>query len=175
MNMIALGAIALLTSSGMQPAASPTAPAAPQVVDTLLQCRQIADPSQRLACFDSATAAFEQARTNRDIVVVDREEVRATRRSLFGFRLPRLFGSGAEEGGTNEPTLTEINSTIASVRSAGYGRWSMTLEDGSEWTMIESDNDLDIRRGEPIKIERAAFGSYRATLRRGFIRVRRTG
>lgn len=171
-----LGTAFALTAAGLQPPPAAAPAPAPNVVSSLLECRRIADPAQRLACFDSASAAFDQARTNRDIVVVDREEVRNTRRSLFGFRLPNLFGSGADDRTSGEPPLDEVTSTVQSFRSAGYGRYAMTLADGSEWTMIESDDDVELSRGDTVKIERAAFGSYRASIGgRRAVRVRRTG
>ena len=71
----------------------------PEVFNKLINCRGIADKDQRLACYDAAAGALEEAEKKKDLVVVDRKEIRETKNSLFGFTLPKigLFGDGDKD------------------------------------------------------------------------------
>jgi hypothetical protein len=137
----------------------PTMPAGhAEAYDALLKCRTIADDAARLRCFDQATAALQQAAERRDIVIVDREQVRQTRRSLFGIeglRLP-FFG-----GGDKGEEISQLDGIIASAREVGDGRWLVHLEDGSTWLQVD-DNVIAVwpKPGQKVLIKRAALGSY---------------
>lgn len=139
-------------------AAIPPAPQ-PEVFQAMLRCRSIADSANRLACFDKATAAFEQAATSRDVLVVDRAQIRQTRRSLFGLNLPNLsiFGGKNE----HEEEVTSIEGVIASAQQDGFGNWLVRLEDGGTWHQTDSRPLGKMpKRGAPVKINRGAMGSY---------------
>ena len=71
----------------------------PQVFKDAVACRDIADPAQRLACYDTAVGALATAEEQDDVVIASREEIRETRRGLFGLSLPKikLFGGGDDE------------------------------------------------------------------------------
>lgn len=146
--------------------------ATPQVFNDLVACREIADDSQRLACYDRQVAAMQQAESDESIIVVDREEVRQAERGLFGIRLPsiRLFG------GSDENRVNEISATIANVSGSPRRGWTFRLDDGSLWMQTELRDQLsrDPRAGMPIVIRRAALGSFRAEIDgMRLIRVRR--
>jgi hypothetical protein len=66
----------------------------------------------RLQCFEEATASLEQATDSGEVVVVDRAQIRESRRRLFGISLPRCRCSGAA---TTKPTMS-IQSTEWSPR-----------------------------------------------------------
>lgn len=146
---------------------------ASRVVGELAACREITDPTQRLACFDRTSAALVTARNNKTIVVVDRAEVRKVNRSLFGFALPNLnlFGKGDP---TDEPPIPEITSKIVKTGVVGRDLFSLTLEDGTVWRMSESLGRYPPNLGDKIRIVRGALGSFRATIAGGpFIQVNR--
>lgn len=142
--------LALLAAS----AAAAPPPVSNQLIQKLVGCRGIADPAARLACLEHATAEIEKAITQKDIVVVDRETARTTRRSLFGFNLPKLPFFDHEE------TEQEISAKIASVRSLGFGKWRFELGDGAVWSTTEASSTLLPRPGDMVTIKRAAMGSY---------------
>lgn len=177
---------AALTLALAAPAAiaqnTPAAPAADPrdnastVVDELAACRAITDNSQRLACFDRTAAALVAARDRKDIVVVDRNEVRRTRRSLFGFTLPRirLFGGGDNDNDVEE--VREVTSKVTSVRQVSYEEYRFKLEDGSEWETTQGTRGFPPRSGETVTIRRGALGSYMASFNdRIALRVKRIG
>src|SRR5438309_6977723 len=86
-SLMAASVVSLATSAAL--AKDKTTPASP-LVAAIDRCRQITDPTQRLACFDGAANALVKATASGDVSVVDRGEVRKVRHSLFGFSLPKV-------------------------------------------------------------------------------------
>jgi hypothetical protein len=133
----------------------------PEALEAVLRCRAITDEKARLACFDSAVAGFETALASREVVAVDRQQIRQQKRSLFGLDLPNLNPFG---GGGDNDDGTEVNSldgVVASAFQDSEGRWVMTLQEGGTWRQI-SDAMLgrNPRRGSKVHIRKAAMGSY---------------
>ena len=129
--------VALAAPVAAQRRASP-APERPEVMTQLLACRAIAGEAERLACFDRQVAALEQAEASRAIAVVDRQQIRRTRRSLFGLTLPDLgiFG-GDDDEGDDGAGVNEINTTLRSSGSGADGRMVYRMEDNSIWVQTE--------------------------------------
>ncbi len=143
----------------------------PEALNRVVQCRAIAAAEERLACFDREVAAMEAAQASGQLVAMDLQQVRRTRRSLFGLALPDLniFGDDSDD------EASSIETTIRSARQGPDGKWVIQLEDGARWAQIDS-RDLAIwpRAGHPIRIRRAAMGSYLANVNnQTAIRVRR--
>lgn len=148
---------------------APTEP--PAALARVIQCRALAGAEERLACFDREVAAMESAQASGQLVAMDRQQVRRTRRSLFGLALPDLniFGDDSDD------EASRIETTIRSARQGPDGKWVIQLEDGARWAQIDS-RILPIypRAGQPIRIRRAAMGSYLANVNNQIaIRVRR--
>lgn len=144
-----------------------------QVLSKVVDCRKLTDGGERLACYDREVAAMEAAESRKDLVVVDRDQLRKTRRTLFGLTLPNLsiFGDDNDD----QEGVQGIETTIKAVSQDPYGKWLFTLEDGARWAQSDSLTlPVDPRPGHPIKIRRAAMGSYLANVReQKAIRVRR--
>lgn len=157
------------------PAFSQEPPAArPPALTRMLDCRAITAPEQRLACFDREVAAFQAAETARELVVLDRQELRRTRRGLFGLTLPSLGIFG--DGGADDPeVVNEIESTLRGISQDRYGKYTFVLADGSRWVQIDTmQMPLEPRAGNTIRIRRAAMGSYLANVQgQRAVRVRR--
>ena len=139
--------------------------APPPAFQNLIDCRSTTDDAARLACYDKQVAALAAARENRDVVIVDREQIRKTRRSLFGLTLPKLdiFGSD-KDSEREEEEFVQIETTIASA-SQRDGHWTITLEDGARWRQTDTRPLVrEPARGVPIKIRRAAMGSFLANV-----------
>ncbi len=145
-----------------------TAPAAAREAPTpvraaLLQhvvdCRAITDDTKRLACFDTQVAALDTAEKNKQLVVIDREQVRAARRTLFGLPLPNLhiFG-GNDDHDAN--AVTQIEGKIASASSAADG-WRIKLDDGSVWEQTDGKPIFrSPRPGMAVVVQHGAMGAY---------------
>ncbi len=140
-------------------------PERPQVLNDLTACRAIAAEAERLACYDRQVAALEAAEASRAIAVVDRQQIRRTRRSLFGLTLPDLgiFG-GDDDEGEDGAAVNEINTTIRSVGSGADGRMVYGLEDNSVWVQTEGRIGRQPRAGEAIRIRRGPLGSFIANV-----------
>lgn len=134
------------------------------LVSSLADCRRISDAAKRLNCFDRAVGTLVEAAAREDVILVDREEVRRTRKSLFGFSLPKLplFNARAGAQGTDE--VRELETTIQSSQPAGYGLWSMTLAEGGTWQTTEASRRLDLRAGQSVHLERGPVGGYMANI-----------
>jgi hypothetical protein len=150
---------------GMTAAGAPDKTGTPppaRTIDEIVGCRSISDAGQRLACFDRTVGALQDATAKHDIVVVDRQQVRETRRSLFGLSLPNLpiFGDSGTGKDADENRVKEVSSTVRSAREDGAGNWIVILEDGAVWHQTSGDIAIGPKPGTPVTIREAALGSY---------------
>lgn len=145
----------------------------PVIVGELFECRQIADPDDRLACFDREVDRVFDAQDSRELVIVDREQIQEARRSLFGLTLPDALLFGGADG--DEEGTDEITATLANASRGPNGLFTFELEDGARW--LQTDRAVGRQRynaGDTIVIKRSTFGSFRAKVNgRAGIRVRR--
>lgn len=157
-GMVAAAAVMMMGSP-----ASAQSDGGDRVVAAVTACRTITGEADRLACYDRAAAALDQARAAKDIVVMDRQQVRERRRSLFGLPLPniKLFGDGEDA----RDEVAQIDSTIVTVSKYGRGLWTVTLADGSTWR-TSAPLRFDPEPRGAVTIKRSAFGGYRGTFGR---------
>lgn len=145
----------------------------PMLLEAVTRCRTIIDPAQRVACYDRSVEALQAAEARNEVTIVDRAQVRETKRSLFGLTLPRLSIFGKDDGGIE---ISQIDSAIASA-TIDRGGWVFRLADGSTWRQID---DTEIGRrprpGDKVTVKRAALGSFRMTVASSpGMKVRREG
>jgi hypothetical protein len=151
------GVLALCTAL---PAAAAPQSNVPEVVKNMLACKSMAADAERLACYDKASAAFDQAVAEREVTIVDKQEVSRTRRSLFGYMLPNLAVLGiGDKDDQKASEFTTLDSTIKSVRGSSYGKWEMELEEQAVWRNVEL-LDAAPKTGEKVHIRKASLGSY---------------
>lgn len=176
-----LASLALLTPLADPALAKADEPARPEVLSRLIACRSVSDSAARLACFDAQSAALDQAERQRDVVVVDRGQIKKARRSLFGLELPdfSLFGGadkdGKDKGAPEEEGISRIESTIVQASQGPTGRWTLVIQGGARWQQIDTRDLARLpRAGMPILIRRATMGSFLASIDKQIaIRVRR--
>lgn len=129
----------------------------------LRDCQSKTDPTERLACYDSAVAAMVSASSEGEVRVVDREEVRQTRRKLFGFSLPDfgIFGGdGDKKDREQDQEFTTLQTTIAGVRAIN-GKYVVTTAEGAQWQLDEMPARLmKPKVGQPLEIKAGALSSY---------------
>jgi len=129
----------------------------PATIKSLLACQSVADPTQRLSCFDKAAQGLSDAMTKREVVVVDKVRANEAKRSLFGFSVPNfsaLFGGGDEQ-------VNQIESTVTGAFENGYEGWTVKLADGSTWQQTDGNPvALPPRKGDKAVVRRGAMGSY---------------
>ena len=151
--------VAAVLFAAVPVAAKDKAPTSP-LVTAIDRCRQMTDPAQRLACYDSAANALVQAANAGTVAVVDQKEIREARRSLFGFTLPKIpFFSGDS---TADEAQRQLDTTITSVRPLNNGYYRIAIADhNAVWETTESNISFDPPRpGQKISILRQPLGSY---------------
>ena len=127
-------------------------------VQTVLDCRAIADGAKRLACFDTAVGAMAEAETKGDLVTIDREQRREVRRQTFGLSLPSLTLFDRGEKGEDADKIT---TTVAEASRGPNGRWLVQLDGGALWRQTD-DTDLykTPHKGSTAVVRRGALGSF---------------
>lgn len=146
----------MLSAAGL--AAAAPAPDRAPTVQSVLNCRAVADAGQRLACYDRAVDAMAQAETSGDLVTIDREQRRAVRHQAFGLTLPSL---AMFDKGEKPEEADKITVTLAGAGRNGDGRWIITLDDGAVWRQID-DTELEPppRAGSKAVIRKGVLGSF---------------
>lgn len=150
-----LVSIALLISAPAR-AEEPPRPAA---LEALRACQALTADADRLACYDRAAAALSTSVEKKEVIVLDQQDVKKTKRSLFGFTLPRIGLFGDADKDRDTPEFTQIETTVTGVRGLGYGKYSFTIEDGAVWQTTEAA-PMTPKPGEKVLIKKAALGSY---------------
>lgn len=124
----------------------------------IAECRSITADAARLTCYDQAVGAVQTAQASGEIVVLDRAAVDESRRRAFGFDI-NIVNPFNRDDGLEE--LSEVETKLVSVRRVGAGKALFTLEDGSNWLQIDDTSPyFKERAGVPVRIRRAALGSY---------------
>lgn len=132
------------------------------VIQSLARCRAIPAPDARLACFDAAATAIDAAVKAKDVTIVDRQDIRKARKSLFGFSVPHipLFGGGDRDDGPKTDEFSELNTTIASVRAMDNGRVELRLAEGEAVWMTTDPMPFPPKAGAKVRIRQGAMGNY---------------
>jgi hypothetical protein len=135
------------------------------VLNILVECAKIDDPTARLACYDNnMTRVGAAARTT----------VPGQVRGVVGGSAPIETqgpqGFGYEDVRAEDPArfqprpgqLQEIHPRVASITPREPGIYLVTLDDGAQWLFAEGVTS-QFRlpsRGDTIEIERASLGSF---------------
>ena len=160
MAALAMAALmgALFLATGAQAADKADAKTRAAVLQQVIDCRTIADPSQRLACYDGAVGKMDQAEKSGDIVVVDRDQVREARKEAFGFEMPHF---NFFERGEKPEQVDKVSGVVAEAHVTRDGKWFVTLEDGANWVQVDSEAVYNApRKGTKVEIRKAAMGSF---------------
>jgi hypothetical protein len=130
-----------------------------KALQDLTQCRAIAEDQARLACFDRAAAAFDEAEKAGDIVVVDKAQATEVKRQAFGLNLNSalsMFDRGAHADKVDRVTMT-----VGEVKKTADGKWMITTTEGQIWRQIDSDPlDLTPKAGDTVVVSRGSLGSF---------------
>ena len=129
------------------------------VLESLAACRTQSDPAQRLACYDAAAAALDEAERAGDVVVLDREQMLETRRGLFGFAMPSLDIFNRGDGDLVEE-IDNVSYVVRIAREFRDDEWVFTMEDGSVWRQIDGRMWGRPRAGHTAVVRSAALGSF---------------
>lgn len=164
-------AVAGLLATAIPVLAQPAGQAAP--LRGLEACRSIETDAARLACYDRVAAKLTAAERSGEVVVVDREQVRAARRQAFGFNLPSLDLFGRR--GDAVEAVDRAALVVARAYQDGDGKWVLRTEEGQVWRQTDTERlGRSPRAGSKAEVRRATMGSYLMNLDgQRAIRVRR--
>jgi hypothetical protein len=158
--LIAAAALAMVGASAA--AKNPIPTQVPPQLQRLLACRSMSDGAARLACFDREAGAAAQGFARGDIVAVDREKIRSTKKTLFGLAMPNLglFGDDGNE-------LKQVEGVLAGAGFNRDGGYIFRLQDGARWSQTD-DKPLALppRPGDKVVVKRGTMGSYFLTVGR---------
>jgi hypothetical protein len=127
------------------------------VIAELTGCKALTADAARLACYDQAAAKLAAATASGEVKVLDREDIRATRRGLFGFDLPKLpFFKGDDSA---KDTPEELDAVVRTVQAAPYGKFILTMEDGAVWASAEP-LPRDPKVGAMVHLKKGALNNY---------------
>lgn len=140
------------------------APAAAQeragLREGIIACRSVAQPEQRLACYDALPAGARDEAS----VTIDRRSVEALERDGFGFNLPSLAGLFPSLGSER---LSNVELTIDRVIDRGDGAHVFIMTNGQRWRQIEALPATNVRAGDVVRVRRGALGSFVLVSSRG--------
>lgn len=128
-------------------------------LDRLKECQAVENNDERLACYDQAVGRVVKATEEGEVRLLDSEDVKKTRRSLFGFNLPKI---GIFGGGDDEDEKELLTSTITNVRYYENDAFIFRIEEGDAvWRVSDAPMRLArVKVGDTVEFERAALGSY---------------
>ena len=152
----ALGAALMISAAGGVRAAD-TAGTAP-AVKAVIECKAIADPTQRLACYDKTVGEMAGADAKGDLVTLDREQRKQIRQQAFGFTMPSfsLFDKGEKPEEANKASFK-----IAQAWQDLEHHWNFKLETGAIWRQTDSDELYhDPHAGSVADISKGAMNGY---------------
>ena len=151
---IAAGAAAALLL-GALPANAQDSKEDSEYIAGLKACQTIADDTERLSCYDNAVGTVVTAADEGTVRIVDKEQVKKTKRGLFGLNIGGLFGD--DEG--DELDLLETTVTAVSVSGNTV---IITVEEGDAvWRIKNAKSRIKrTKPGDTVVFKKASLGSY---------------
>ena len=155
-TMLLAGLLASSALSGAAAGAEPvgTAPA----VKAVIECRSIADSTQRLACFDKTVGEMAGADAKGDLITIDQEQRKSIRHQAFGFTMPSftLFDKGEKPEEAKKASFK-----IAEAWQDLNHHWNFKLETGAVWRQTDDGEfNHDPHAGSVADISRGALNGY---------------
>jgi len=133
----------------------------PPALKGIADCRAIAAPTERLACYDKQAATLVAAAEQGNVRVMDRESVQKARRSLFGFTVPSLKIFGGSGDDDDADAIRSVTGKARSARILPGGQAQFTLEDGAVWLTNDAVTNMRTPRvGDSVEIKHGALSAY---------------
>jgi hypothetical protein len=126
-------------------------------------CARVADPAQRLACYDKAYPLAPGVL----------EQARQLARAAFGLErgkdVPRNPGQSQEEADPDR-----VQGKVARVSHGNAGQRVITLDGGQTWITTEATTGAQMRPGDTVTLRKGLMGNYLLTTQGGgVVRVKR--
>lgn len=135
---------------------APTESSRNPLIDGLAHCLTVPDTDPRLQCLETAARALVDATRSRDVVVVQKDELRRVRRSLFG-----IDADGPASPAIAQERIDNLDTQIVQASRLADGKWLFRLAEGGRWQTTEPwITGSDPKAGAAVTIRRGALGSY---------------
>jgi hypothetical protein len=129
-------------------------------LDRLKACRLLTDDTARLACFDRAVGEIVSATEDGEVQLIDREDVRQTKRELFGFSVPDV-GILKSDNEADKQASDTLETSITSVRYLTRSKFRFTTAEGAVWEINNAPARLrSVEAGDKVVFKKASFGYY---------------
>ena len=147
------GALAVMAQSALESSAS--------LLDGLRGCRALPGQSERVTCYDAKVGALLGAVEAGDVRLVDREDVRKTRRQLFGIAMPEVDILKADEKENQDEDSALFETTITSSRQIAPTTWRFTTIEGAVWEINNPPRKIGpFKAGDKVVFKKASLGYY---------------
>lgn len=155
----AIVAVVLAAAAPALAAKPPAAPSDdPSALKTMFDCRKLPTKEARADCYDAAVDALQNAQAKGEVVVVDREKIKAVRRQAFGFSLPSI--SLLTKGLKEEP-VKSIEIELKSAHQSADGYWVMTTVEDSVWRQTQNSGyEFTPHAGSKLIVRPGILGAY---------------
>ncbi len=129
------------------------------VLEALTLCRKDADSARRLACYDKAAGALDEAEAKGQVVVLDRDQVRTVKRQAFGLSLPSISLFSSRPGG--DERVDRVTYALKSAVQGGDGKWVFQTVEGASWVQTDDERlGSDPHAGSQMLVRHGALSSY---------------
>lgn len=157
-----LGLCGLALSFGSMAAAQDSeAGETPDFLAKLKECQAIVEDTVRLACFDGSVNAMIAANEAGQVQIVDQEDVRQTRRQLFGLSVPEIGILKGKDDKESKEARELLETSITSARYFSRKRVRFTTEEDAVWEINNAPRRLrPIKPGDAVIFKKASLGTY---------------
>jgi hypothetical protein len=144
-------------------AAAPAVPAIAQSSDRAAfeRCGTIADPAQRLACFDAALRETDADRQRR--AAEQRAAEERAKREQFGLSEQAVEQQQAQREPERPPPVRveAVEAQVSRATVDGLGRWTIEMSDGAVWRQTETIPTFQPpRRGDTVNVRKGILGAF---------------
>ncbi|TAD75122.1 MAG: hypothetical protein EAY70_10935 [Sphingomonadales bacterium] len=147
--------------AGFAVLAQPVFQSSASLIEDLRTCRAMTGETERLTCYDAKVGMLLGAVEAGDLRLVDRAEVRRTRRQLFGLTLPDVDILRSDEKDREEEGTDLFETKVASSRQIGPANWRFTTAEGAVWEINNPPRRIaPIMPGDKLVFKKASLGYY---------------
>lgn len=150
---------------GMLPANGPA-----EASDKLMECADVANETERLACYDRETARIQAPASAAPVVqevapAAPQAATVATSKTDAPPANVDDFGKDEkmrrEEREEESGPVKEIHAVIVSIEQSRYGKRTFTLDNGQVWTEKFVMKAMRLESGDTVRIKSGSLGSYK--------------
>jgi len=151
-------ALILATSVAAQ---EPGPEAVPDFLEQLKECQTKTDDTQRLACFDQVVGGMVVANEAGEVQIIDQEDVRRTKRELFGLSVPDIEILKTDDEEKDKKAKEELETVISSARYVSRKKIRFTTQEGAVWEINNAPSRLaTVKEGDKVVFKKASMGTF---------------